>query len=339
MNHRERIHAALRGEPVEQIPVALWRHWPKDDQRAETFAARVVEFQKKYEFDLVKVTPAGGYPAEMFGAVLHDAENREGTRAYDSRPVNAVEDWDKIQPLDEKNPVFARETQALKLIRQELGDDVPILQTIFGPLNSAHNIAGARLFEDLRAHPDRVEPALRAIAETTARFAVASLRSGADAIFFADQMATPRYLSLDEFEKYAEPYDRQVLDAIRAAAADFILLHIHGLDIYFERLAEWDVEAVNWHDRRTSPSLKQAREILRSIPGGHRPGHQNVKALVGGLEEWTTLAGPSPDAVIAQARDAIAQTGGRGFILGAGCVTLVDTPEENIRAAIRAVRG
>ncbi len=339
MNHRERIHAALRGEALDQVPVALWRHFPKDDQRPASFAARVVEFQKKYDFDLVKVTPAGGYPAEMYGAVLHDAENREGTRAYDSRPVSTAGDWEKIQPLDENNPVFAREIKSLQLIRQQLGGDIPILQTIFGPLNSAHNIAGSRLFEDLHAHPERVEPALRAIAETTARLATASLRAGADAIFFAEQMATPRYLSLDEFEKYGEPYDRQVLDAIRGAKADFILLHIHGLDVYFERLAEWDVEAVNWHDRRTPPSLKQARDILRSIPGGHHLGRQNVKALVGGLEEWTTLAGPSPDAVIAQARDALTQTDGRGFILGAGCVMLVDTPEENIRAAIRAVRG
>lgn len=326
MNHRERIRAALRGEPVDHVPVALWRHFPNDDQRAETFAARVVDFQKKYDFDLVKVTPAGGYPAEMFGAVLHDAHNREGTRAYDYRPVNTVGDWDKIQPLDEKNPVWARETQALKLIRQQLGDDVPILQTIFGPLNSAHNIAGERLFEDLRAYPDRVEAALHAIADTTARFAVASLRAGADAIFFADQMATKKYLTLEQFEKYAEQYDHQVLNAIRGDKPSLILLHIHGLDIYFDHLAQWPVDAINWHDRRTAPSLQDARAKFKG-------------ALVGGLEEWNTLSTQLPEAVIAQSRDAVAQMDGRGFILSAGCVTLVDTPEENIRAAIKAVRG
>ncbi len=326
MNHRERIQAALRGEPVDHVPVALWRHFPNDDQRAETFAARVVEFQNKYDFDLVKVTPAGGYPAEMFGARLHDAHNREGTRAYDLRPVNTVGDWDKIQPLDDKNPVFARETQALGLIRQQLGNDVPILQTIFGPLNSAHNIAGERLFDHLKQYPARVEAALHAIAETTARFAVASLRAGASAIFFADQMATKKYLTLEQFEKYAEPYDMQVLDAIRAEKTDFVLLHIHGLDIYFDHLAQWKVDAINWHDRRTPPSLKEARAKFEG-------------ALVGGLEEWNTLSTGSREAVMAQARDAVAQTGGRGFILAAGCVMLVDTPEENIRAAIEAVRG
>jgi uroporphyrinogen decarboxylase len=325
MNHRERIHAALRREPVDHVPVALWRHFPNDDLRAEGLAARVVEFQRKYDFDFVKVTPASGYPAEMYGATFRDGQNREGTRAYVTRPVNTVDDWDKIVPLDEKNPVFDRETKALKLIRQELGPDVPILQTIFGPLNSAHNIAGERLFEDLRESPDRVHAALQSLADTTARFAIASLRAGADSIFFATQMATRKYLTETEFRKFAEPYDLSVIEGFRTRA-DFTLLHIHGLDIYFDLLDHWLVQAINWHDRRTPPSLKEARA-----------GYDG--ALVGGVDEWNTLAAKSPDDVKAQAREAVAQTGGRGFVLSAGCVIPIDTPEENIRAAIDVVRG
>jgi uroporphyrinogen decarboxylase len=307
------------------VPVALWRHFPNDDLRPEGLAARVVEFQRKYDFDFVKVTPASGYPAEMYGATFRDGRNREGTRAYVTRPVNIVEDWDKIAPLDEKNPVFERETQALRLIRRQLGDDVPILQTIFGPLNSAHNIAGDQLFEDLRAYPDRVNAALRAIADTTARFAIASLRAGADSIFFATQMATTKYLTEAEFRKLSEPYDMAVIEAFRGKA-DLTLLHIHGLDIYFDLLAHWLVQAINWHDRRTPPSLREARGKFDGV-------------LVGGLDEWNTLAAKSPDDVKAQARDAVEQTGGRGFVLAAGCVIPVDTPDENIRAAIEAVRG
>ncbi len=238
MNHRERIHAALRGEPVDQVPVALWRHFPNDDLRAETLAARVVEFQNKYDFDLVKVTPASGYPAEMYGATFIDGKNREGTRSYTKRPVNELDQWDNIAPLDASNPVTVREAAACKSIRAQLGSDVPILQTVFGPLNSAHNLAGERMFGDLRAHPDIVERALRAITETTINFAVASLRAGATAIFYATQMATTRYMTEDEFHRYAEPYDLQVLQAIRAEKPEFVLLHIHGLDIYFNALTQ-----------------------------------------------------------------------------------------------------
>jgi uroporphyrinogen decarboxylase len=324
MNHRERIQAALLGQPIDRVPVALWRHFPNDDLQAEKLAARVVEFQKKYDFDFVKVTPASGYPAEMYGATFRDAANREGTRAYIARPVNVLRDWDKIVPLDAHNPVFVRETAALKLIRQQLGDDVPILQTIFSPLNSAHNLADERLFADLRAQPAVLHRALKALTETTARFAVESLRAGADAIFFATQMATPKYLTVDEFQKFGEAYDLQVLEAIRAAKSDFTFLHIHGLDVYFDLFARWPVEVLNWHDRRTAPSLKDAR--------AKHPG-----ALAGGINEWDTLAAKSQHDVQAEVRDAIAQTGGRGHILAAGCVIPVDTPEENIRAVMQVL--
>src|SRR5512146_1640284 len=103
MNHRERIQAALRGQPVDRVPAALWRHFPNDDLQAEKLAARVVEFQKKHDFDFVKVTPASGYPAEMYGATFRDGANREGTRAYINRPVNRLDDWDTVELLDEKN--------------------------------------------------------------------------------------------------------------------------------------------------------------------------------------------------------------------------------------------
>ncbi len=333
MNHRERIHAAIKNQPVDRVPVALWRHFPNDDLRAEGLAARVVEFQKKFDFDFVKVTPASGYPSEMYGATFRAASPgsprfREGTRERVTFPVNALGDWDKIVPLDAKNPVFVRELAALKLIRAQIGGDTPILQTIFSPLYSAHNLAGERMFADLRAQPDVLHRALNALTETTARFAVESLRAGADAIFFATQMATHQYFTEDEFRAFGERYDLQVLEAIRAAKADFIFLHNHGIDIYFDLLAKWQVDVINWHDRRTAPSLREARAstALRSAQ----------RAVSGGINEWDTLAAKSRDAVIAEVRDAIAQTGGRGFILAAGCVIPVDTPEENIRAVLES---
>ena len=325
MNHRERIHAAIRSEPTDRVPVALWRHFPNDDLNAEKLASQVVGFQNKFDFDFVKVTPASGFPAEMYGATFKDGQNREGTRAYISRPVNVIGDWDKIAPLEESNLVFQRENAALKIVRAKLGADVPILQTVFAPLNTAHNLAGERLFADLLAQPRALHRALEAITETTVRFALASLKSGADAIFYATQMATSKYFNEEEFREFGEPYDRKVLTAIRAAKPDFILLHVHGINTYFDVLAKYPVDIINWHDRRTAPTLKEARARFNG-------------ALMGGLHELDTLLGNSRDAIIAQARDAISQTSGKGFILGAGCVIQVDMPEKNIGAVIDATK-
>jgi uroporphyrinogen-III decarboxylase len=43
-----------------------------------------------------------------------------------------------------------------------------------------------------------------------------------------------------------------------------------------------------------------------------------------------------PDDVRRQVADAIAQTNSRRYIVGTGCVTLIPTPEANIRTAIES---
>ena len=52
----------------------------------------------------------------------------------------------------------------------------------------------------------------------------------------------------------------------------------------------------------------------------------------------TLLTGTEED-VMAEVRDAITQTGGRRFILAAGCVISTRTPEANLHAARRATES
>src|SRR5919202_3647431 len=137
MDKRERLHAAFKREQVDHPPIALWRHFPGDDLDSARLARRVVGFQKQFDFDFVKVTPAASYMAEAYGGTLRDARNREGTREHVTRVVNDWRDWARIEPLDSSNAVIQREREAIRQVRAELGRDVPILQTIFSPLTSA----------------------------------------------------------------------------------------------------------------------------------------------------------------------------------------------------------
>ncbi len=323
MNKRERIRAAIKRQPVDREPVALWRHFPKDDLNPETFARDVVEFQQKYDFDFVKVTPAAGYMDEMYGGQLRDAGNREGTREHVTRTVNDWRDWAKVQTLDKSNPVFQREYASLKLIRQQLGDEVPILQTIFSPLSSARNLAGDRVCKDAHEHPAEVHHALEHLTRTILNFAYNSIEAGADALFFATQVATRDCLTVDEYRAFGMAYNLTVLNELRNKV-DWTLLHAHGEDIYFDLLAKFPVQIINWHDRKTWPSLAEGKKIF--------PG-----AVAGGIDEWGTLVNGTREQIQDQVRDAVQQTGGTGLVIAPGCVIPIDTPEENIRAVREAV--
>jgi uroporphyrinogen decarboxylase len=322
MNKRERIDAAIHRRTVDRPPIALWRHFPGDDLDPVKFARRVVAFQNDYDFDLVKVTPAASYVAEMYGAELAHAGNREGTRTHGTRVIRDWQDWNRVEAIPRDNPVFQREREALRRIRAELGKDVPILQTIFTPLSCARTLAGERLVGDLREHPGAVTHALQHLGTTMERFALDALEAGADALFLATQVATSDLLTAAEARAFGQTFDLTLVNEIRGRA-DFILLHVHGENIYFDQVSRYPVQLINWHDRRTPPTLQEGQ--------AHFHG-----AVAGGIDEWGVLQ-TTPGEITAQIQQAIAQTGGIGFMAAAGCVIPIDTPADTIRAARAAV--
>ena len=308
---------------MDRAPVALWRHFPESDQTADGLARAVLAWQAAHDWDVVKVTPASGYPYEDWGARFTYQPNDEGTRTVVERPVKAVDDWAQIRPLDVWTGVLGRELHATRLIAEQLVGRAPCLQTVFSPSTTAANLAGRdRFLNDLRQRPDAVRPALEAVTETTVALARAFLEAGADGLFFATQLAARSYLSEDEYRAVGEPYDRAVLDDVRGRT-DFLLLHLHGDDIYFDLLAGYPVDAINWHDRRTPPALADGQRRFNGC-------------VVGGLDAAVLLHG-HPEEVAAQARDAVRDTGGRRVMVGAGCVVPITTPEANLRAARAAV--
>ena len=62
-------------------------------------------------------------------------------------------------------------------------------------------------------------------------------------------------------------------------------------------------------------------------------------AVVGGLDQWRTLRDGTPEQAVAEARDAIAQTGGLGLVVAPGCVLALNTPDETVAAVVRALAG
>jgi hypothetical protein len=94
----------------------------------------------------------------------------------------------------------------------------------------------------------------------------------------------------------------------------------------FDVLAALPAHAWNWDDRRAGPSLGDAQ---RHVPG----------AVIGGLDQWGALRDGTPDAASAEAQDALAQTGGRGVILGAGCVLPTQTSDLALVEVIKSIGG
>ncbi len=322
MNKRERLEATIAGQSTDRIPVALWRHFPGDDQDPASLAAATIAFQQRWDFDFVKVTPASSFQIKDWGVQDVWLGNTEGTRQYTYRPIERASDWRSLQVLDARSGALGTQLQCLKTVVDAL-PDVPVIQTVFSPLAQMKNLAGERLLIDLRQNTADFTAALETITQSTLAFVREIAATGAAGIFYAVQHATANLLSEAEFREFGREYDLRVLEATQNFWLN--VMHIHGDNVYFDAVADYPLQVWNWHDRETGPSLKDG---LAKIKG----------AACGGIARDMVMLRGRPEAVREQVEDAIAQTGGRRYIVGTGCVTMIPTPEINIRTAIECAK-
>jgi len=321
---RERIEAVLAGECADRLPVALWRHWPGDDQDAERLAEVTVAYHRRYDWDFAKVTPSSSYAAEDWGTrTAYTGTLPIGERVYLERPVKAPPDWLGIRPRDATQGALGRQLATVRRVRAALGADVPILMTVFNPLTVARHLVGdERFLAHLRLHPREVGGALQAIASTYCRFVGEVLRAGADGIFFSTAAAASSVMTEAEYRAVGAPYDLQVLEA--AADGWLNVLHLHSPYPMLALAREYPVQAVNWDDRASEPDLATGKRLVR-------------KAVFGGLHQWNTLLQGTPADVEAEAREAMAACEFRGMLLSAGCTYPPLAPAGNLLAVRRVV--
>jgi uroporphyrinogen decarboxylase len=324
MTKTDRVKATLAGEQADRPPVALWRHFPVDDQDPETLAEAVLAFQRDFDFDLIKVTPASSYSVSDWGVKDEWRGNPEGTRDYVGLVVEEPEDWRSLSPLDPSGGELGAHLKCLEAVQREAGPEVPVLPTIFSPLVQAKHLAGQeKLLEHLHKSPADVVVGLETITRTTIAFVDAARRLGIAGIFYAVQHATYSLFDRESYRRYGEMFDRRILEA--AGGLWLNMLHLHGDALIFDLAREYPVQVVNWHDRHTAPDLALGKRLVQG-------------AVCGGLRRWETLVLRDPEAVRAEAAEAIRAVDGRGLILGAGCVVPIVAPRSNLKGARAAAQ-
>ena len=323
--HRQRLENCLSAGPLDRVPVALWRHFPVDDQSPKNLASATLNFQHLYDFDLVKVTPASSFCIKDWGAQDEWYGSSEGTRNYTHRVIRKPEDWAHLTHLDPYAGYLGAQLACLNTITAALGAETPVLQTIFSPLAQAKNLVGGEtLLVHLRRYPEAVKLGLQTIADCTRSYIIAAIQTGIAGIFYAVQHAQYGLLSEAEFRAFGRDFDLQVLEPVSDLWLNMV--HLHGNEVMFDLIKDYPVQIINWHDRDTYPSLEQARPLFPGI-------------LCGGLQREQSMVLGTPASITAEAHQAIEATNGNGFILGTGCVVPITAPYGNLLAARQSVEN
>jgi len=325
MTKHERIEAAIARRPVDRVPYAVWCHFPEVDRSTAGLAQAILRFHQRYDSDFLKVTPRAHYAVEDWGCVESETVMPDGHRPCASHAVDAAGDWKQIKPLDIASSAYGQHLETLVRVIVDKRADAPVLPTVFSPLSLARKLSGDRLNQDLRERPEAVVEALEAITETLLRFVTLCLDEEAGGIFYSIQAASHRFHTEEEYARFGEPYDRRILEAAMARSK-LVIVHCHGDELMFERLARLPGHARNWDDRAAGPSLREGKARVKG-------------AVIGGINQWATVCEGTAEEVRAEVNDAVTQTDGIGLIVGPGCVLPPAAPDQNVAALVKALGG
>lgn len=336
MNREERVRAVLEGKEPDRIPASVWMHFSQYDQDPRSLAECMVEFNETYDFDFIKMMPAGSYMVPDWGAKLAVFCDKYKEVEIVAPGINEVADYTRIDVLPATYGSWGRTLQVAQWMSKLAKPHTPYIQTIFSPATSLKKLAGNRLFQDMKENPAAVHHALNVITETTINFVKANIEAGVSGFFFATQLAC--YDAMDDlaFAEFCKPYDLRVINAYKDATW-FNVMHIHGHNIMFEESAKYPLPVLNWHDRQTNPSLAEARTLSDKVfLGGLREG----PSIVGTSLKYDSVMaaeGNTPELIKAHIKEAIDMVGGKGLMIGPGCVADPHSPAENLRAVREAV--
>jgi uroporphyrinogen decarboxylase len=326
MTRRERVWAALRGEPVDRVPLSFWLHNFVTENSARGLVDETLRLARTFDWDYLKPQSRAQAFAEMWGLTYRASTEVATPFTVTRAPLADAHDVERLQPVDPRRGALGEQLEALRLIRAGVGD-TPIVWTIFAPMMVMPYLLRGGLEQALaiaREAPKALEQGLAAITETLAGYAAACIEAGADGVFYATNVARAGGLTAGECRRFQRAYDLRVLAAV--AEAPFNLLHVCGSEIHFDEFADYPVTAFSWALGAGNPTLTEA----------HR---RTGRAVVGGLPAKPEIVSMSEAALAARARRAIAEMHGRALLLGPDCSINPDTPAALLHAVGAAARG
>ena len=317
-----------KGNELERVYYAVWRHFPEDDLVATKLAQKQLDYQKKFDSLVMKVSPNGRYCVIDWGCeIAFDEKRVSGSAFCTSYRINSIEDWSSLEELDATEGMFGEQLKALKLIKKGLVDNTPFISTVFNPLMVAAKLCENRnlVKKSIEENPSEFKEGMKIITKVMKEFSEISIDYGAAGIFLATQEATYDFQNENQFKEFGMKYDLEILNAIKNKA-DFNVVHIHGDNIMFDLIAQnYPVEALNWHDQLTTPSIAEGFEKFDGI-------------LMGGIEEKDFLLKTQEQELEEKIQEVIDSVNGKRIIISPGCVIPINIPDEKVRIIVDFLR-
>lgn len=336
----ERVRAVLNGELADRPPMTAYRHFPKVERKPEDLAKQMLDWQEKYDFDIVKIHPAATYMQEVWGDEF-DYSEYDGLFAKKIKSGTTTDDLSIFTVKDIDNPVLKDHIKATKMIKEGLKEDCPVLQTLFTPLQAISGVFDApfvrrhfpadrkdnKIFNLIKNHKDELLKALENVTQTYINYWKGLKEAGADGMFYAGvSWARAGYMSYDEWETFIEYFDKKFCKAVQDDGG-IVMYHTCGIKSNPQRFVDYPIDILHWDQgAENNPNIKESLKYLGKI------------TPMGGVDEM--IFGTNQAEKIAElTKVAVDENKNIPFILAPYCSVGLDTSEEEMKAFIKIGKG
>jgi MtaA/CmuA family methyltransferase len=236
--------------------------------------------------------------------------------------VRTVEDIERLPDPDVYSAERTRDRiRAAEYCRKIIGDALPVIGWVEGPLAEACDLAGVNeVLLALALDPGFVRRLMEKCLVAAKEFARAQISAGCQVMGVGDAICSQ--ISPEMYENHVLPLHHELFDSIRSQGA-LVKLHICGNITHLLphlRTAGADIIDLDW---MVDPA--RAHSTL---------GEGTI--VCGNLNPVSVIRELPAEEVYRSSRALVEKERGRRFILSGGCEITADTPHENLFAMRRA---
>lgn len=334
MNSMERTIAAVTFGKPDRVPVmpqvfghsAVLSGATLEDyiRNGEILAECQLKALKHYNTDAVFAVMDVNVETEALGSVLNFNKNNYAT--IETFALSNSDDFSSLKlPDPKKDGRMPQMLKALRLMKLELGDTVPIIGCVLGPLTLVIQLLGAEqaLFLSID-EPDKFMHLLDFAADVAICFGIAQLEAGAHLPVIFDPSASPAMVPHQFFREFEMPRLTRLFSELKKAGSALNWLHIAGptesIMPYYKAIG------VNIANIDYYVSAQTAIELLPDT-------------CVNGNIASLDFVEAEPGKIDTSSRILLSQFKGHGgFILSSGCEIPPEAKSENIAALVQAVQ-
>ena len=330
MTSRERVLAALARQPVDRTPLCnptslatvelmdlVDAPFPAANREPELMARLAATGYTELGFDTIMPVFTIIQESSALGCKIQWEQKDNWPTVRMSEPIWHEPD-DITIPADLcTHPDTACVTEAIKILRQEYGDEVAIVGKTMGPWSLGYHCFGVEPFLLLSLDdPGKTKLCLDRMKEITIEFGQAQIEAGADALTLPDH-ATGDLVSGEYYERYLR--DLHIEFAERLSVP--IILHICGRTVdRMEYIAQTGMAAFHYDSKNTP---EESTQIVR-----------DRISLVGNINNPETLFSKGPEVVGAEV---VRNLEAGVQLIGPECAIPLQTSIENLKAIPRTV--